>query len=153
MAAYPGSARERAMKAQDVILRALSKQITFWQAAQILRISPRHLRRLNARYRFQGFDGLYDRRRGRPSPKRVPWAVLEQVLGLHRERYFDFSVRHFNEKQCEQHGLLGVLAFAGCQGPGKQQGTPRGSFPVSVTATSSAKPSVQASTTVILTVQ
>lgn len=50
-------------------------------------------------------------------------------------------------------GLLGVLAFAGCQGPGKQQGTPRGSFPVSVTATSSAKPSVQASTTVILTVQ
>ncbi len=59
MAAYPGSARERAMKAQDVILRALSKQITFWQAAQILRISPRHLRRLNARYHFQGFDGLY----------------------------------------------------------------------------------------------
>src|SRR5713226_2452171 len=105
MAAYPGSARERAMKAQDVILRALSKQITFWQAAQILRISPRHLRRLNARYRFQGFDGLYDRRRGRPSPKRVPWAVLEQVLGLYRERYFDFSVRHFHEKLREEHGI------------------------------------------------
>ncbi len=46
MAVYPGSARERAMKAQEVILRFLSKQITFWQAAKILRVSPRHLRRI-----------------------------------------------------------------------------------------------------------
>jgi hypothetical protein len=37
------------MKAQEVILRALSKQITFWQAAHILRISPRHLRRIYER--------------------------------------------------------------------------------------------------------
>ncbi len=93
------------MKAQDVILRAVSKQITFWEAAHILRISPRHLRRWYARYRVQGFDGLYDRRRGRPSPKRVPWAVVEQVLGLYREKYSDFSVRHFHEKLREQHGV------------------------------------------------
>ena len=105
MAVYPGSARERAMKAEEVILRAVSKQITFWQAAKILRITPRHLRRLYARYRFQGFDGLYDRRRSRPSPKRVPFAVVEQILGLYRETYFDFSVRHFHEKLREKHGI------------------------------------------------
>ncbi len=105
MSVYPGAARERAMKAQDVILRAVSKQITFWEAAHILRISPRHLRRWYARYRVQGFDGLYDRRRGRPSPKRVPWAVVEQVLGLYREKYSDFSVRHFHEKLREEHGI------------------------------------------------
>ncbi len=105
MSVYPGTARERAMKAQDVILRAVSKQITFWQAANILRITPRHLRRWYARYRGQGFDGLYDRRRGRPSPKRVPWVVVEQVLGLYREKYSDFSVRHFHEKLREQHGV------------------------------------------------
>jgi Helix-turn-helix domain len=86
MAVYPGSARERAMKAQEVISLALGKQITFWPAAKILRISPRHLRRLHAQYRFQGFDGLYDRRRGRPSPKRVPLAVVERVLGLYPKR-------------------------------------------------------------------
>src|SRR5713101_1704283 len=93
------------MKAQDVILRAVSKQITFWEAANILRITPRHLRRWYARYRAQGFDGLYDRRRGRPSPKRVPWAVVEQVLGLYREEYGDFSVRQCDEKLREQHGV------------------------------------------------
>jgi len=37
MAHYPASSRERAMKAEEVILRALSKQITFWQAARITR--------------------------------------------------------------------------------------------------------------------
>jgi hypothetical protein len=51
MAVYPASARERAMKVQEVILRALNKQITFWEAAHIARISPRQLRRLCERYR------------------------------------------------------------------------------------------------------
>jgi transposase len=105
MADYPASARERAMKVEEVILRALSKQITFWQAAHIARVSPRHLRRLYERYRRHGFDGLYDRRKGRPSPRRVPWAVAEQVLCLYREVYFDFSVRHFHEKLREKHGI------------------------------------------------
>src|ERR1700738_1709814 len=105
MAVYSASARERAMKIEQVILRALSKQITFWQAAHIARISPRHLRRLYERYRRYGFDGLYYRRKGRPSPKRVPLAVVEQVLCLYREKYFDFSVRHFHEKLREEHGI------------------------------------------------
>jgi transposase len=106
MVSYPHKARERAMKVEEVILRAVSGQITFWQAAWILRISPRHLRRVLQRYRRSGFAGLLDRRKGRPSAKRVPWAVTEQVLRLYRERYFDFSVRHFHEKLCEQHGIL-----------------------------------------------
>jgi transposase len=105
MASYPHQARERAMKVEEVILRAVSKQITFWQAAYILRMSPRHLRRVLQRYRHSGFDGLLDRRKGRPSAKRMPWAVAEQVLSLYRETYFDFSVRHFHEKLREEHGL------------------------------------------------
>jgi hypothetical protein len=82
MISYPQRARERAMKVEEVILRAVSKQITFWQAVRILRYSPRHLRRIMQRYRHSGFDGLLDRRRGRPSPKRMPWTVVEQILCL-----------------------------------------------------------------------
>jgi transposase len=105
MALYPASVRERAMKVEEVILRALNKQITFWQAAHIAGVSPRHLRRLYERYRRLGFDGLCDRRKGQPSGKRVPWPVVEQVLGLYREKYFDFSVRHFHEKLRAEHGV------------------------------------------------
>jgi transposase len=105
MAGYPASARERAMKAEEVILRVIGKQLTFWQGASILRISPRHLRRIFQRYELLGFDGLYDRRRGRPSARRVPLEMVERVLGLYREKYFDFSVRHFYEKLQEEHGI------------------------------------------------
>ena len=105
MVGYPASVRERAMRVQEVLLRALSKQITFWQAAHILRMSPRNLRRLYQKYQRFGFAGLYDRRQGRPSPQRVPLAVVEHVLALYREKYFDFSVRHFHEKLREEHGI------------------------------------------------
>lgn len=105
MVSYPQRARERAMKVEEVILRAVSKQITFWEAARILRYTPRHLRRVIQRYRHYGFDGLLDRRRGKPSAKRMPWAMAEQVLSLYREKYFDFSVRHFHEKLREEHGI------------------------------------------------
>ncbi len=93
------------MKAQEVILRAISKQINWFEAAQILRISARQLRRLYYRYRQYGYDGLYDRRTGQPSPRCVPLALAEQVLGLYREKYSDFSVRHFQEKLREEHGI------------------------------------------------
>ena len=42
---------------------------------------------------------------GKPSPKRVPLATVEQVLGLYREKYFDLNVRHFHEKLGEEHGF------------------------------------------------
>src|ERR1700740_1841769 len=101
MEAYPRAAMERAMKVQDVMLQAMAKKITWWQAAEILGISDRHLRRWRERYAEFGFRGLFDRRRGRPSPKRVPVAVVERVLGLYRERYFDLNLRHFHEKLAE----------------------------------------------------
>src|SRR5207249_3250105 len=103
---YTGVAMERAMKVQEVILRAISKQIHWFEAAKILGLSARQLRRLYYRYRTYGYDGLYDRRTGKPSPRRVPLAVVERVLALYREKYFDFSVRHFHEKLWEEHGLL-----------------------------------------------
>src|SRR5438552_1010606 len=94
---------ERAMKVQEVILRAMAKRITWWQAAEIIGISDRHMRRWRERYEEFGYEGLFDRRRGTPSPKRVPLAPVEQVLGLYREKYFDLNVRHFHEKLRAEH--------------------------------------------------
>jgi transposase len=102
---YPRAAVERAMKVQEVILRAMAKKITWWQAAEIIGISDRQMRRWHERYKEHGYDGLMDRRRGKPSSKRVPLAQVEQVLGLYRDRYFDLNVRHFHEKLSEEHGI------------------------------------------------
>src|SRR5213595_2875843 len=105
MVSYSKAAMERAMKVQEVILRAMAKRITWWQAAEIMGISDRHMRRWRERYEEFGYDGLFDRRRGKPSPQRVPMALVEQILGLYREKYFDLNVRHFHEKLRAEHQI------------------------------------------------
>jgi hypothetical protein len=66
---YAVIAVERAMKLQEVILRAMSGELTWLQAANILGMHPRSLRRWRARQQRVGYDGLLDRRRQRPSPR------------------------------------------------------------------------------------
>src|SRR5436309_5292433 len=105
MGSYSKTAMERAMKIQEVILRAMAKKITWWQAAEIIDISDRSMRRWRERYEEFGYDGLFDRRLGKPSPKRVAVAVVEQVLGLYREKYFDLNVSHFHEKLRQEHEI------------------------------------------------
>ena len=105
MFCYSKAAVERAMKVQEVMLRAWARKISWFQAAEIVGVSDRHLRRIREQYEKAGYDGLFDRRRGKPSPKRVPVATVEKVLGLYREKYFDLNVRHFHEKLREQHEI------------------------------------------------
>ncbi len=93
------------MKIHEVILRAMAKKLTWWQAAEIIGMTDRSLRRWRWRWEQYGYDGLFDRRRGRPSPKRVPVATVEEVLRLYQECYADFNVRHFHEKLQEEHGI------------------------------------------------
>jgi len=104
MRQYPAPAVERAMKVQEVILRAASGQVSWWQAAEILGISDRSMRRWRERYEVGGYEGLFDRRH-HPSPQRVPWRTVERVLQLYRERYFDFNVRHFHEVLQAEYGV------------------------------------------------
>ena len=93
------------MKVQDVMLQAMAKKITWWQAAEILGISDRHMRRCRERYEEEGYNGLFDRRCGKPSSRRVPVATVEKVFALYREKYFDLNVRHFHEKLEAEHGI------------------------------------------------
>ena len=86
---YPRAAMERAMKVQDVMLQAMAKKITWWQAAEILGISDRHMRRWRERYVEEGYDRLFDRRRGQPSRRRVPVASVEKVFA--HPRFADYT--------------------------------------------------------------
>lgn len=117
---YSEAAVERAMKVQEVILRAAAKKITWIQAAEIIGVSPRHMRRWKEKYEQYGFHALFDGRRGKASPRRVPSAMLEEVLRLYQDRYFDLNVKHFHEKLTKEHHLSvsytwtkGVLQGAG----------------------------------------
>ncbi len=93
------------MKLQDVLLKAMARKITWWQAAEIIGVSDRTMRRWRERLEQDGYSGLADRRKGRPSDKRVPLATAEKVLRLFQESYYDLNIRHFHEKLSEEHGI------------------------------------------------
>src|SRR5690242_5399250 len=105
MEQIPAGEAERTMKVQEVILRALAKKITWWQAAEILGISERTMRRWKFGYEKHGFRALYDKRTGKPSWRKVPASEVERVLSLYREHYYDLNVVHFHEKLDEDHGI------------------------------------------------
>ena len=102
---YSAAETERMMKLQDVLLKAMAKKIRWWDAAEIIGVSDRTMRRWRERLETEGYSGLVDRRKGKPSDKRVPVALVEEVLRLYGEVYFDLNIRHFHEKLSEEHGV------------------------------------------------
>src|SRR2546423_3483691 len=72
MISHTKAAMERAMKVQEVILRAIAKRMTWWQAAEIIGISDRQMRRWHRRYEKFGYGGVLGRGRGRPPLRRGP---------------------------------------------------------------------------------
>jgi len=73
--------------------------------ADILQMTPRHLRRLKRAGERRGYDGLQDQRGITPRRRRIPVQVTARLCRLRRERYPDFSIQHFWETATAQHGF------------------------------------------------
>jgi hypothetical protein len=95
----------KAMTRNEVIMRAMAKEITWIQAAWICGITDRQMRRIKDSYLKRGYDGLVDGRGGRPRRRRIKVATIEKICELRRKRYADFSVQHFWEKVTEVHKI------------------------------------------------
>ncbi|MEW6253872.1 MAG: ISNCY family transposase, partial [Planctomycetota bacterium] len=93
------------MTREEVLRKAFEGRITWLQAAEICRITPRHLLRLREAYQMLGREGLRDGRAGRRQPLRIPPETIEKLCWLKREVYPDFSIQHFYEFATEKHGL------------------------------------------------
>ena len=89
------------MKVQEVIMKAIAGKLKWVEAAEILGVTDRTMRRWRVWIEKHGYDGLYDYRKKQPSPKRLPVETLQKVLTLYQEKYFDLNIRHFHEKLVE----------------------------------------------------
>ena len=99
-------AREvKVMTRKEVVLKAIEQKISWIQAADILGITARQMRRVKVRYEKYGYGGLRDYRGGKPRRKRIPIKVIQEICRLKREVYPDFSTKHFHEYAVEKHGL------------------------------------------------
>jgi len=108
---YSEAAWERAMKVQEVIMKALTGEWHWYRAADILGFSPRTLRRWRERDESRGYDGLLDLRRRTPSAKRVPVAEVTRIVTLYRDQYRGFNARHFHQIARREHGVTLSYSF------------------------------------------
>ncbi len=92
----------RRMRFTDVLGRSERSELSQMEAAELLGISERTFRRWRDRHRETGLAGLADRRLA-PSLRRAPVAEIERMLGLYRELYRGFTVKHFHEQLGKRH--------------------------------------------------
>ena len=97
-----------------VITEFLAERWTATEAALKLELSLRQMRRLLAAYRRDDPAGLVHANRGRPSPRRIPPYIREEVLSLARTSYPDYNDHHLTETLAEDH----VISLSRASGSG-----------------------------------
>jgi len=88
-----------------VIASCVKGDLACARAAELLDLTPRQIKRLKARYRQGSAAALAHASRGRPSHRRLPDAVREQIVRLARTTYVGFNDHHLCEKLVEREGL------------------------------------------------
>jgi transposase len=89
----------------EVMQRLKDKRLTQKEAAGMLKISTRQIKRLFRAYKRQGVKGLISARRGKASNHRLDAQVIQQATDLIYEHYRDFGPTLAHEKLVEVHGL------------------------------------------------
>ncbi len=89
----------------EVIQKIGEKRIKQKEAAEMLGISERHIRRLVRAYREHGEEGLVSKRRGKRSNHQMSAEKKEKVIKLLHRRYHDFGPTLAREKIGEIDGI------------------------------------------------
>ena len=84
------------MRFESLLDRHERGELSQLEAAEMLGITERTFRRWRDRLRDEGPSGLRDRRIGKPSSRRAAVEEIMRMLGLYRELYPDFTVKHFH---------------------------------------------------------
>jgi transposase len=108
-----------------LVLSALDRrEVRMADAAQLLGLSVRHLRRLHARYRIQGASALVHGNRGRSSPRRLSEPLRRRLVRLAQTRYTGVNFQHFTDLLAEREhihvsrtSLRRILTAAGLRSP------------------------------------
>jgi len=98
-------ARQGELKRLHVIEKVLEGIVKQVEAAEILSLSGRQIRRIVKRIRSEGSRGIIHRSRGRPSNRRISHKIKERVIHLYRAQYKDFGPTLASEKLLERNGI------------------------------------------------
>ena len=95
----------RMQKFCDVLSRWKSRELSAQEAGEMLGCSERQFLRHRRRYEEEGLDGLFDKRLGKASARRVPIDQLTWMIEHYRTRYIGWNVKHFHEHMQKQYNF------------------------------------------------
>jgi transposase len=96
---------QRELKRWHLMELTKAGKITLKEAGEKIGVSYRQAKRIRRSIRERGIKGLVHGNRGKPSNHRLKESLREKVLGLSREKYWDFNDTHFTEKLRECEGI------------------------------------------------
>jgi transposase len=98
-------ASQEELKRLHVIQKVLEGIVKQVEAAEILSLSRRQIRRIVKRIRGEGSRGIIHRSRGKPSNRRISYKIKDRVIHLYRTQYKDFGPTLASEKLLERNGI------------------------------------------------
>ena len=90
------------MKFEEVYKLRSEKRITVEEAARMLCMSERNLRRYVERYEEEGIDGLVDKRLAKAAHNAAPVDEVFRLIKMYKSSYLDYNTLHFYDK-CRQY--------------------------------------------------
>jgi transposase len=98
-------ASQEELRRLHVIQKVLEGVIKQVEAAEILSLSSRHIRRVIKRVKEEGNRGIVHRSRGRPSNRKIADQIRDKVINLYRSKYKGFGPTLASEKLLERDGM------------------------------------------------
>ena len=96
---------QKEIKRLQIIQKVLGKEINQQEAAEVLRISDRQVRRVVKRVREEGEKGITHRMRGREGNRRIDQKIRSRIVGIYRKVYEGFGPRLASEKLLERENV------------------------------------------------
>ena len=96
---------QKEIKKYDIIKKLVGKEINGSEAAKLLNLTTRHIRRLKKRVRQNGMKGLIHGNRGKSGNHSVPDKEKQRIINLLRKHYYDFGPTLASEKLKEHHKI------------------------------------------------
>lgn len=121
----------REQRRAQLLARVIAGELKLWEAAVVLGMSVRQVRRLKGALLRQGPAGLAHANRGRASPRRLSPTLRQHVIDLYLGRYRGLNHQHFCELLDQREHLRlsvasvrRILKAAGLGSPHTRRPTP-----------------------------
>jgi len=96
------------IKRYDIIKKLINQELNGSEAAGLLELSVRHIKRLKVKVKEKGAAGLAHASRSRSGNRKMPKLERQKIVKLISRYYADFKSGFVTEKLAEKHGSYAI---------------------------------------------